>query len=40
MLRDFIQTIVVFEDKEAYKEAIKDTVHDVLIYHINQSRIS
>ena len=39
VLRDFIKTIVVFEDKDAYKEAIKDTVHDVLIYHISQSEL-
>ena len=34
LLRDFIKPIVVFESKEVYKEAIKDTIHDVLIYHI------
>lgn len=39
VLRDFIKTIVVFEDKDAYKEAIKDTLHDVLIYHISQSQL-
>ena len=39
VLRDFITPIVVFEDEEAHKEAIKDTMHDVLIYHISQSEL-
>ena len=39
LLRDFIKPIVVFEDKEVYKQAIKDTVHDVLIYHIAQPEL-
>lgn len=39
LLRDFIKTIVVFEDKEAHKEAIKNTDYDVLIYHINQPEL-
>lgn len=39
ILRDFIKPIVVFEDKEVYKEAIKDTIHDVLIYHISQPEL-
>jgi hypothetical protein len=39
LLRDFIQTILVFENEDSYKEAIKDTVHDVLIYHINQPEL-
>ncbi len=36
VLRDFITPIVVFEDEKWHKEAIKDTSHDVLIYHISQ----
>tara|TARA_R110002049_G_scaffold1498_1_gene11593 strand:+ start:17951 stop:19186 length:1236 start_codon:yes stop_codon:yes gene_type:complete len=36
VLRDFITPIVVFEDEIWYKEAIKDTSHEVLIYHIWQ----
>ncbi len=36
VLRDFITPIVVFEDEKWYKEAIKDTTLDVLIYHISQ----
>ncbi len=39
LLRDFIKPIVVFESKEVYKEAIKDTIHDVLIYHISQPEL-
>ncbi|WP_299113483.1 DUF6638 family protein [uncultured Winogradskyella sp.] len=39
LLRDFIKPIVVFESKDAYKEAIKDTIHDVLIYHISQPEL-
>ncbi|WP_370391152.1 DUF6638 family protein [uncultured Winogradskyella sp.] len=39
LLRDFIKPIVVFEDLKYYKEAIKDTIHDVLIYHISQPEL-
>ncbi|MBU2929822.1 DUF6638 family protein [Winogradskyella psychrotolerans] len=39
LLRDFIKPIVVFESKVHYKEAIKDTIHDVLIYHIEQPEL-
>ncbi len=39
LLRDFITTIIVFEDEKWYKEAIKDTIHDVLIYHIDQPQL-
>ncbi|PWH82463.1 hypothetical protein DIS18_09415 [Algibacter marinivivus] len=39
VLRDFIKPIVVFEDEEWHKEAIKDTNYDVLIYHIEQSEL-
>lgn len=39
VLRDFISPIVVFEDEKAHKEAIKDTIHDVLIYHISQPEL-
>ncbi|MBT8265179.1 MAG: hypothetical protein KJO41_07570 [Bacteroidia bacterium] len=39
ILRDFISTIIVFIDEESHKEAIKDTAHDVLIYHISQSEL-
>jgi hypothetical protein len=39
VLRDFIKPIVVFEDETWHKEAIKDTNHDVLIYHIEQPEL-
>ena len=39
LLRDFISPIVVFEDQKWYKEAIKDTTHEVLIYHISQPEL-
>lgn len=39
LLRDFIKPILVFESKDAYKVAIKDTVHDVLMYHISQPEL-
>ena len=39
VLRDFIKTILVFESKETYNSAIKDTVHDVLMYHISQPEL-
>jgi hypothetical protein len=39
LLRDFIKPIVIFESKAVYKEAIKDTIHDVLIYHISQPEL-
>lgn len=34
LLRDFIEPILIFEKEATYKEAIKDTIHDVLMYHI------
>ncbi|MDX1773415.1 DUF6638 family protein [Oceanihabitans sediminis] len=39
VLRNFISDIVVFEDIKTYKQAIKDTIHDVLIYHIEQPEL-
>ncbi len=39
ILRDFISPIVVFEDDKWYKEAIKDTSYEVLIYHISQPEL-
>lgn len=39
ILRDFISTIVIFEDEKWHKEAIKDTTHDVLIYYISQPQL-
>ncbi|RKE95209.1 DUF6638 family protein [Ichthyenterobacterium magnum] len=39
VLRDFISPIIVFEDEKWYKEAIKDTTHDVFIFHISQPQL-
>lgn len=39
VLRDFISPIVVFENEKWYKEAIKDTIYDVFIYHIKQPEL-
>ncbi|WP_204345300.1 DUF6638 family protein [Psychroserpens algicola] len=39
VLRDFITPIVVFEDMKWYKEAIKDTLHEVMIFHISQPEL-
>ena len=39
VLRDFVSPIVVFEDEKIYKEAIKDTFYDVLIYHSKQPEL-
>lgn len=39
VLRDFISPIAVFEDLKWYKEAIKDTTHDVIIFHIDQPEL-
>lgn len=39
VLRDFISEIVVFENLQTYKQAIKDTIHDVIIFHIDQPEL-
>ncbi|MGY8910497.1 MAG: DUF6638 family protein [Flavobacteriales bacterium] len=39
LLRNFITPILIFEKKEAYKEAINDTTYDVLMFHISQSEL-
>ncbi|MFD2541669.1 DUF6638 family protein [Lacinutrix gracilariae] len=39
VLRDFISEIVVFEDINTYKQAIKDTIHEVIIFHIEQPEL-
>jgi len=39
VLRNFIKPILVFQNDEAYKEAINDTTHDVLMFHISQSEL-
>ena len=39
VLRDFIQTIMVFEDEKTFKQAMSDTEHDVLIYKITDDEL-
>lgn len=39
VLRDFIAPIVIFQDTKWYKQAIKDTVHEVIIFHISQPEL-
>lgn len=39
VLRDFIMPMIIFEDEEVHKAAIKDTVHEVLMYHISQPEL-
>lgn len=39
VLRDFISDIVVFKDQNTYKEAIKDTSYEVLMYHIEHDEL-
>ncbi|WP_299672668.1 DUF6638 family protein [uncultured Polaribacter sp.] len=39
VLRDFVKPILIFENEETYKEAINDTVHDVLMYHISHKEL-
>ena len=39
LLRDFVSPILIFEDEITYKSAIKDTLHDVLMYHISHSEL-
>jgi hypothetical protein len=39
LLRNFITPILVFENWEAYQEAIDDTTYDVLMFHILQPEL-
>jgi hypothetical protein len=39
LLRNFILPIIIFEHKETYKEAINDTTHDILMFHIAQPEL-
>lgn len=39
LLRNFIKPILIFEDNEAYKEAINDTTYDVLMFHVAQPEL-
>lgn len=39
VLRDFIMPIVVFKDKASHNAAVKNTTHNVLIYHVDHSEL-
>ena len=39
VLRDFISPILVFQNQDTYQQAIKDTVHDVFMFHIEQTEL-
>lgn len=39
VIKSFLSPILVFQDIDAYKEAIKDTSHDVLMYHIGHDQL-
>ncbi|WP_024740971.1 DUF6638 family protein [Tenacibaculum maritimum] len=39
LLRDFLDPILVFEEEKAYKEAVKDTEYQVLMYHISHAEL-
>ncbi len=39
LLRNFISPILIFKEKEAYKEAINNTTHNVLMFHISQPEL-
>ena len=39
LLRNFVTPILIFEAEETYKEAINDTTHDVLMFHISQPEL-
>ncbi len=39
LLRNFILPIIIFQDNAAYKEAIQDTTHDILMFHISQPEL-
>lgn len=39
VLKSFLSPILIFEDIEAYNEAIQDTSNDVLMYHISHPQL-
>ncbi|PQJ72304.1 DUF6638 family protein [Polaribacter butkevichii] len=39
LLRDLVTPVLIFENEATYKEAIKDTTYDVLMYHISHSEM-
>ena len=40
VLRDFVNEIIVFEKMEVFEMAIKDTVHDVTLFHISHNELT
>jgi len=39
IIKSFLSPILIFENEEAYNEAIQDTSHDVLMYHISHKQL-
>ena len=39
VLRDFVKPILIFENEATYKEAIHDTLYDVLMYHVSHKEL-
>lgn len=39
VLRNYEKEIIIFESETIFKKAIKNTVHDVLLYHINHEEL-
>ncbi|AQS92640.1 hypothetical protein BXQ17_00515 [Polaribacter sp. BM10] len=39
VLKDFVKPILIFQEKETYNQAINDTVHDILMYHISHDEL-
>ncbi|QCX01529.1 hypothetical protein FGM00_15965 [Aggregatimonas sangjinii] len=39
VLKDFIETILVFEDEQWFKKAINDTTHNVLLFHLKHDEL-
>ncbi|MCL7764880.1 hypothetical protein MPF19_15760 [Polaribacter sp. Z014] len=39
LLRDLVTSVLIFENEATYKEAIKDTTYDVLMYHISHTEM-
>jgi hypothetical protein len=40
ILKDFIKPVMIFESEKTFKEAIKDTSHDVLLFHIDHNELT
>ena len=39
VLKDFVNEIIVFEEMKLFQSAIKDTVHDVSLFHISHNEL-